>query len=191
MLIRSEVVLEIRRYRRNLVGEFMDANPAVFGTPATASRWVDFVVKEQSIECSDQLSLEKAVRMFSLMFRQAQHAMQTIVPVRLDEFFSVENFPEVEGVVEPDPVALLVISGGDAGNYSIEEFAFARVVTVFKYLVHSGSVTAEWMYERVCQGLDAVPSFSPVQRSLVEALKQVVQRDMEIMLRSERLKLSN
>ena len=185
MSIHPAVVQEVRRYRRQVAGEFMDAHPGMFVPPAAASRWVDFFARVDEVLEPERSTVEKALGLFAQVFRQAQHAMLADAPMRLDEFLSTENFPELEEVVVPDPVALLIVGGEDPVEHTSEVVAFARTMSVFKFLVKSGTVSADFMYEAMCRGLDDLPGESALQRSLVDAIKQMVQRDLELMLRGE------
>lgn len=185
MTIHPAVVLEVRRYRRQIVGEFMDAHPGMFMPPARAPRWVDFFAQVDEVSEPERAIVEKALGLFAQVFRQAQHAMLADMPMRLEEFLSAENFPGLEEVVVPDPVALMIVGGEDPAEHTADTVAFARTMSVFKFLVQSGTVSADFMYEAMCRGLDDLPGDSVLQRSLVDAIKQMVQRDMEMMLRSE------
>lgn len=185
MNVNSATVLEVRRYRRQFVGEFMDANPSVFAAPTSALSWIDFFAQSNAVEGVDRLSVERALGMFTHLFRQAQYSMLADAPMRIDEFLSADNFPNVEDILTPDPVALLIAGGEDLNDHTAETIAFARVMTVFKFLVRSGALPASHIYEAMCSGLSDLPSNSPVQRSLADAVRQMVQRDVETMLDQE------
>jgi hypothetical protein len=185
MSIHSEVVRDVRRYRRQVVGVFMDEHPGIFHSPAVAPSWVDFFSQNDEVLGLERLAVEKALGMFAQMFRHAQHTMLSNVSMRLDEFLSSDNFPEINEILTPDPVALLIVSGEDSNDHTPEIVAFARMISVFKFLVQSGAVSADHIFESMCRGLDDLSSGSVLQRSLVDAIKQMVQRDLEIMLCDE------
>jgi hypothetical protein len=185
MNVHPEVVREMRRYRRQIVGEFMDRNSDVFPSPAGGLSWVDFFVQDNEVSGLERATVEKALGFFSQMFYHAQHAMLSDGSMRLDEFLSSDNFPEIEEVLTPDPVALLIVGGEDSSAHTSDAIAFARVIAVFKFLVRSGAISAGLMFELMCRGLDDLPSGSALQRSLADAIKQMVQRDLEMMLRDD------
>ena len=185
MTTHPEVVQEVSRYRRQVVGEFMDENPDVFSPPTVAPSWVEFFVQNDEVVGLDRATVEKALGLFAQMFRHAQHAMLSNVSMRLDEFLSIDNFPDLEDVLVPDEVALLIVGGEDSDAHTSETVAFARMISVFKFLVQSGSVSVDSVFESMCSGLDDMSSGSALQRSLVGAIKQMVQRDLEMMLRDD------
>ncbi|PUE49834.1 hypothetical protein B9Z45_15560 [Limnohabitans sp. 2KL-17] len=185
MNIHPAVVSEVRRYRRQVVGEFMDAHPGMFVPPLAALCWVDFLAQTEEVQGPERETVEKALGLFAQVFRQAQHAMLADAPMRLEEFMSTENFPDLEEVVVPDPVALLIVGGEDPADHTSEIVAFARTMSVFKFLVRAGAVPADFMYEAMCRGMDDLPGESVLKRALVDAIKQMIQYDMEMMLRNE------
>lgn len=185
MNIHPELVREVRRYRRHIVGDFMDKNPGVFTSPAAATSWVDFFAKNDEILGSDRVTVEKALGLFAQVFRHAQHAMLSDASMRLDDFLSGDNFPDLEEVLMPDEVALLIVGGEDSDAYTSEIVAFARMISMFKFLVNSGRVTVDSIYGSMCGSLDDVPNSSALQRTAVDAIKQMVQRDLEMMLQDD------
>jgi hypothetical protein len=184
-MVHPTIAREIINYRRQVVGEFMDAHPSVFLPPAAAHCWVDFFHQNEELTQSERLVAEKALGLFAQVFRQVQHQLLLDGVMRLEEFMSTENFPELDEVVVPDPVALFIAGGESPSGYTADVVAFARVVSVFKFLVRSGCLPADFMLQTMCKALDNLPGQSALQLSLVEAIKQLVQRDMEVMMRSE------
>lgn len=185
MMIHPAIAQEIHNYRRQVVGEFMDAHPAIFRQPAVAHRWVDFFSQNDVLNEPERSIAEKALGLFAQVFRQAQHDLLLDASMRLEDFMSLENFPELEEVVVPDPVALFIAGGENQAWHTADVVAFARVISVFKFLVRAGELPADFMLQTMCLALDNLPGQSALQRSLVEAIKQLLQRDMEVMLRCE------
>lgn len=184
-MIHPAIAQEIRDYRRKVVGEFMDAHPTMFLPPAVAQRWVDFFSRNEELSAPERSIAEKALGLFAQIFRQVQHDLLLDGSMRLEEFMSSKNFPELEEVVVPDPVALFIAGGENRADHTADVVAFARVVSVFKFLVRSGSLRADFLLQTMCQALDNLPGQSALQRSLLEAVKQLLERDMEMMLRCD------
>lgn len=176
---------EVRRYRRKYVGAFMDENTATFGKPLVISSWVEYFEREEAAEGSERAQIEKAVNMFTQIYRQAQHAALESFPMKLEEFLCNENFPGLEEAVQPDPVALLLVGGDDPHEYTPEVLAFAQTMSIFKFLVNNGVLQADTLANAMSGNFDEISSGSPLQKSLVETVKQIAQHDMEMMLRSD------
>jgi hypothetical protein len=185
MNIQPEIIKEVCRYRRQVLAEFMDAHPALFLPPAVAHSWIEYFAQAKELNEPESSVAEKALGLFAQVFRQAQYALRLDAPMCLEDFMSTENFPELEEVVVPDPVALFIAGGENPSEHTADVVAFARVISMFKFLVRSGVVSADFIFHTMCRALDNLPGQSALQLSLVEAIKQLLQRDMEIMLRCD------